>query len=296
MHISRSAIAVLFCGAAAGAQELQPLIARPLTLPRGAVEITVHGTYTNWGGKAAGALNSLDGETLALGADFGVSDRVQLGLGVALPVNPGAAFGTILGSAAFPVSRSLAVRADVGFESYGINGNGTNATHINRYFGGLGMPIKVPIGPTLAFVSGRTGAVQFGHFNNIGANGTGLYIGATDFTELASDVLVVSTGDNNSSTRVGINLPVGLLVQPDPHISVSLLSGYSAVIDIPHSGNSAALHFIPVGLEAVLAPAPRLDIGARFFVDGYVANSGAGSGSLGYLDLRGLMIWMRVRT
>ena len=296
MHISRAATAILLCGAAAGAQELEPLIARPLTLPRGTVEITVHGTYTNWAGNAVGTLSSIDGETLALGADFGVSDRVQLGLGVALPVNPGAAFGTVLGSAAFPVSTSVAVRADVGFESFGINGTNTNTSHINRYFGGLGAAVKVPIGPTLAFVSGRTGAVQFGHFNNIGTNGIGLYLGASDFTELASDVLVVSAGDNNSSNRVGINLPVGLLVQPDPHISFTLLSGYSAVINIPNSGSSAALHFIPVGLEAVVAPAPRLDIGARFFVDGYVANSGAGSGSLGYFDLRALTIWMRVRT
>lgn len=296
MRISPAAIAILLCGGAAGAQEPQPSIARPLTLPPGAVEITLHGTYTNWAGNVLGTRSSLDGETLALGADFGVSDRVQLGLAVALPVNPGLAFGTILGSAAFPVSRSFAVRADLGFESFGFNGTGTNPTHINRYFLGFGTPIKVPIGPSLAFVSGRTVAVQFGHFNNIGTSGTGLYVGASDFTELASDVLVVSAGGDNSSTRVGINLPVGLLVQPDPHISFTLLSGYSAVINIPSSGNSAALHFIPIGLEAVVAPVPSLDVGARFLVDGYVANTGGGSGTLGYLDLRALMIWMRVRT
>src|SRR5690242_7212272 len=115
-------LAVLLFGAVARAQELQPIIARSLMVPAGRVEITVHGTYTNWTGLGT---TSLEGETLAMGADFGVTDRVQLGLAVALPINPGAGFGTVLGSAALGVSKTSALRLDVGFESFGINGNNT---------------------------------------------------------------------------------------------------------------------------------------------------------------------------
>jgi len=55
------------------------------------------------------------------------------------------------------------------------------------------------------------------------------------------------------------------------------------------------LHFIPVGLEAVVTPAPRFDIGARLFLDGYVAQSGgSSSGNPNYFDLRALMFYFRV--
>jgi len=299
MRISRGLIALLLCGTAAHAQELQPLINRPLTLPRGAVDLTVHGTYTNWstGSAAGGAPSSLAGETLALGADFGATDQVQLGLAAALPINPGAGFGSILASSAFAVDRRFALRVDAGFENFGLNGDNTgNISHTNRYFAGVGARIKVPISSTLAFVTGRTGAVHFGQFNNIGDSGTGFYAGASFLTEASSDFLVFSSGNNNSNTNIGINLPAGLLLQPDPHFAVTLQAGYAAVIEIPSSGTSAAFHFIPVGLEAVLTPIPPLDIGARFFLDGYVAQSGGnGSVNIGYFDLRALMLWIRFR-
>src|SRR5216683_25982 len=298
MRISRALIALLLCGAAAHAQELQPLIVRPLTLPRGTLDLTLHGTYTNWGtgNTAGGGPSSLDGETLALGTDLGVTDQVQLGLGTALPINPGAGFGSILASAELAVDRGFALRADAGFENFGLNGDNTgNVSHTKRYFAGVGALIKVPISPTLAFVTGRTGAVHFGHFNNIGDSGTGFYVGASPLTEASSDLLVFSSGNNNSGTNIGINLPAGLLLQPDPHFAVTLQAGYAAEIEIPSSGTSAAFHFIPVGLEAVLTPVPLLDIGARFFLDGYVAQSGGnGSVNLGYFDLRALMLWIRI--
>jgi len=298
MVLSGALIAFFLCSAAVHAEELEPLISRPITLPRGKVDLTVHGTYTNWGtGLAAGGgPGSLSGETLAVGADFGATDRVQLGLAVALPVNPGAGFGTVLGSAAVSVERNVALRFDAGFENFGFNGDSTivNPRHINRFFGGVGVPIKVPITPTVAFVMGRTGALQFGHFNNIGDRGIGLYVGGSLFTEASSDFLVVSGGSDNSGTNIGINLPAGLLLQPDPHLALTLQAGYSALVEVPSTGSSVALHFIPVGMEAVLTPMPLLDIGARFFLDGYVAQSGgSSSGNPGYFDLRALMLWVR---
>jgi hypothetical protein len=118
-------------------------------------------------------------------------------------------------------------------------------------------------------------------------------------------VIVFSFGDSGPLTFdergprdvLGINLPIGLLLQPDPHLALMLQAGYSAVIRISAmtSGNTGTLHFIPVGVEAVVGPTADLDIGLRFFLDGYVGNSG-GSVDLrvGYLDLRALMLWFRV--
>ena len=112
-------------------------------------------------------------------------------------------------------------------------------------------------------------------------------------TEASSDFLVLSGGNNGSSTIIGINLPAGLLLQPDPHLALTLQLGYSVAIST--TGSAQALHFLPVGLEAVVTPAPQLDIGARFFLDGYVAQSGpSASGYPNYFDLRALMLYIRV--
>ena len=191
----------------------------------------------------------------------------------------------------------FALRGDAGFENFGLNGDNTgNFSHTSRYFAGVGARIKVPISPTVAFVTGRIGAIHFGHFNNIGDSGIGLYVGASLLPEASSDFLLLSSGNNNSSTNIGINLPAGLLLQLDPRLAVTLQAGYAVAIAIPRSGSqSTAGHFIPVGLEAVLTPMPLLDIGARFFLDGYVAQSGGnGSGNPGYFDLRALMLWIRI--
>jgi hypothetical protein len=298
MHTCRALLALLLCStAAARAQEVEPLIARPLTLPRGRVDLTLHGTYTNWASGAGGLIpTSLAGESLALGVDFGASDRVQPGLAIALPIDPGAGFGSVLGSIALATGPTSAMRLDAGYERFGFNGNGTAGfNHVNRFFGGLGAAIKHPIGPTVAFLSGRVGAVHFGHFANVGDNGTGLYLGSSFLPETSSDFFVVSGGDNNGPTNIGINLPAGVLFQPDPHLAVTLQAGYSVAIVIPKSGSTSALHFIPVGMEAVLTPNRLVDIGLRFFLDGYVAESGPGGfDRTSYFDMRQLMLWLRI--
>lgn len=306
MIISRALMIFSLCANAALAQELQPVIARPATLPRGALEVTLHGTYTNWATGVTADLSpvAVAGETLSAGLDFGATDGVQVGVATSLPIHPGAGFGSILGSAAFAVSHDAAVRLDAGFESLGFNGDGTGGlNHVNRYFGGIGAPIKVPLSSMVAFVSGRTGAVQFGHFNNIGQAGTALYLGASLLPELSTDLLVVSVGNHDSATAIGVNLPAGLLLQPDPRFALTLFAGYSVAIAIPRSGSGAStqsLHFLPIGIEAVVTPASQLDIGARFSLDGYFAQIGASSdvvaGGPGYFDLRALMVWLRFRT
>lgn len=290
----RRLIALVACAAgAARAQVVQPVIARPLTLPRGAVQVGLDGAYSSFSRIFGPELpGSLEGETVSLGADFGATDRVQLGVAAALPVHPGASFGSLLASAALAFDSRGGLRVDAGFERPGVNGDSTAARTGNttRWFGGLGFPVKVPLSATLAFVSGRAGALDFGHFRNVGSGPIGFYFGATSFVGGTSDLLTVSGEDG--LTRIGINLPAGFLLQPDPGFSVTLLAGYSASIS-DSAGRSEALHFVPVGLEAVVSPAAPLDVGLRFLLDGLVA--GGPAGGPGYFDLRNLVLWFRVR-
>jgi len=296
MTSRRAVLALLLCGTAARAAGIEPLITRPITLPQGKVDLTLQGTYTSWSYGLFGLTRpgSFDGETLALGVDVGATDRVQVGLGVALPVHPSASFGSVLATALFLAEPTFAMRLDGGYERVGVNGDPTqvNVSHTNRYFGALGANIKIPITEAIAFVTGQNGAVQFGHFQNVG-DSAGLYFGATAFTQASSDFLVIS-GGGGSSTIVGINLPAGLLVQPDPRVAITLQAGYSAVFLT--SGVTGTLHFVPLALEAVVTPAPPLDIGARFSLGGYVGASGDDRVSLNasYFDLRAVMVWLRV--
>jgi hypothetical protein len=39
-----------------------------------------------------------------------------------------------------------------------------------------------------------------------------------------------------------------------------------------------------------------MDIGGRFFLDGYVAQTGGSSSGLSFFDLRALMFWFRIHT
>jgi hypothetical protein len=281
-----------------------------VTLPRGALDLTLHGTYTNL---ASGATPGSDvpstytGETLAFGVDYGAGEQVQLGLAVALPIHPGAGFGSVLASTAFALNPGAALRLDVGYERIGPNGEGAaGSDRMDPWLAAVGAPIKVPLSPAVAFVIGRIGAVHLGHFKNIGADPYGLYLGATLLPEASSDFFVFSAGNNNSRTAIGINLPLGLLLQPDPHFALTVCAGYSAAITFPLSGSSEStqvLYFVPVGIEAAVTASRSLDIGMRFFFDGYVAGSGGGgngivgTGPLGpsYFDLRALMLWFRLR-
>src|SRR5882762_7763744 len=131
MHISRALFAFALGGAAAAqAQQLQPLIDRPLTLPRGTLDLVLHGTYHNWAAGAPGAglgdprpagLASISGETLALAIDYGSTDQAQVGLGLAFPINPGAGFGSVVLNGMFSTGPLAALRVDVGYERIGLN-------------------------------------------------------------------------------------------------------------------------------------------------------------------------------
>jgi len=300
MRKSVVSFALLLCASSARAQTADPLLARPLIVPHEKVEVTVHGTYTNWTSASfvVGTSQTLTGETGTVGIDYGIAQDAQVGAALALPVNPGFSFGSVLANFGLGLAPGVAFRVDGGYDRVGFNGDGTDGIdHINMFFGGFGLPLKLPLGPNLAFVSGRTGAAQFGHFNNLGDRGIALYAGVSRLSELACDVLVFNTADKNSGSSIGINLPAGLLVQADPHFAITLQAGYSVAIGLPSSGSAVALHFVPIGLEALVTPTRALDLGARLSFDGYVgASGGNGNQEPGFFDMRAVMFWIRFRS
>jgi hypothetical protein len=94
--------------------------------------------------------------------------------------------------------------------------------------------------------------------------------------ETGADILTVSAGDKHTGTFVGICLPAGLLMQPDPRFALTLRAGYSAVVAIPSGpGTTVVDHFIPIGIEAVFSGLPRLDIGASLIFEDLSRNRAA---------------------
>ena len=276
---------------AAGAQAAE--LDRPITLPQGKIDLTLNGTYANWGNGLFGETQALDGETLALGADVGATGTVQVGLALVLPVHPRASFGSVLVTSIIQMDGRVALRLDAGYDRAGVNGGGDiKSEHTNRWLGGLGVVVKVPIAQGIALVTGQDHAAGFNAFTNIGDAATGFYFGIAGPTQPSTDLIVISGGDGNSETRLGIHPSAGLLAQPDPHLALRLQAGYSAVTT--SSGPGGVLHFVPLSIEAIVSPAAAFDAGARFALDGFVAASDQRiSPRAGYLDLRTLTIWLR---
>jgi hypothetical protein len=216
-------------------------------------------------------------------------------------VAPGAGFGTLVGSVSTQLSPSHGARFDLAYERVGTNGNlapGTSdsALHVKRYIAGVGIPVKVELGPTLAFVSGQTGVAAFGRPRNLGSQGVGLYLGAATFPAGTADNLQISSGSDGSATQIALNLPLGLQFQPDPRVALTFSVAYSGIFEIPQNGGSTqSLHFLPVSFEAVASPVPAVDVGASVMLDGYLASSSGGGSGPGFFDLRAVQLFLRFR-
>lgn len=271
-----------------------PLADRPLNLPRGALELDLAGHYSNWSGTALDS-GSVSGEAAAASVAFGVSSGVQLGATLALPINPGFGFGTVAANGLFSLGRDSAFRVDLGWDRLGTNGSGGFVSAGDTYFGGLGAPLRFKLGQGVALVSGRTGGFELAHFINLGASGTGLYYGASTLGFATGDLLTVahSTGSSSASDSTAINLtvPVGVMLQAADALAFTLWSGYH-LSWFSDGATTSAVHFIPLGLDAVFSPAPALDLGASFNLPGRVG----GDLKAGYTDLRDVAVWVRFRT
>lgn len=299
----RSCLAALVCAAAAHAQDENPLLTRPVTLPRGSVDLTLHGTYSNWYiGPTTEVPSTWTGGTFALAVDFGVTDSLQLGLAAAFPISPAHSFGSVIGSALVAVDGDAAVRFDAGLERVGLNGSDLplSSTHSTRYFGGIGARLRFPVLPTIAFVVGRAGAVEFGAFNNVGDGQAAYYTGASMSPAGSADLVAISGGDAQTPTRIAVSVPAGFLVQPHPAVAVTIQSGYALTTLASNTSSSASgtpvSHYVPLDVElAVSTPLPALELGTRLLFSGCVGQSGMSGREPGYFDQRSLMFWLRLR-
>jgi hypothetical protein len=291
-----AALVLLPCAAFA-APEAYPisLIDRPLILPAGKIEFGLLGNLSNW----SESDTSITGEAGVAGVEFGFGGG-QLGVALALPLNPGFAFGSIAGSAAFAISAQSALRLDFAYDRVGFNGGdnlSTTGSSTNLLSGGLGVPFQVRLAPNLSLVSGRIGAMNFAHFTNVGANGVAIYAGAGDVPFSAAD-LVVITGSTESGggSRLAINVPLGLLIQVAPPFSITLRAGYEGFFAL--SGGGSTEHFLPLGVDAVFATPGGADVGASFSLAGSLNSATATfAGNVpGYLDIQMFTLWLRFRT
>ncbi len=76
----------------------------------------------------------------------------------------------------------------------------------------------------------------------------------------------------------------------------TLRTGYSVVIDIPSESDqsASALHYVPIGTDAVFSPIPQLDVGASFMFGGAVAATGEDN-QYGFTTIRMASLWLRLR-
>lgn len=256
-----------------------PAIDRPLLLPDNTVELTLAGDLSAQQGLGGG-------ESAALGVELGLGEG-QAGLAVAIPAHPGLGFGSVAGSVAYAIARQAALRLDLAFDRSPGNGFRADA---NFYSAGAGVPFELRMGPWLALVGGRLGAVSFAHFVNFDAGGAGQYFGTSSL--YGSSDLVVFVKEEDAGSQLALNLPLGLLVQVAPSVSIVLRSGYEAIITT--GGGNGARHFIPLGLDATFSPTPMLDFAATVLLPGEIADSGTAFGH-GYRDVVLAALVLRLR-
>jgi hypothetical protein len=287
------AILVLLPCAAYAAPEAYPvaLIDRPLILPQGKAEFGLLGNISNW----AVFNNSLTGEAGVLDAEIGLG-KAQLGLALALPLNPGFGFGSVFGSAAFAIAPQGAIRLDFGVDHVGLNGDNTgNTSGANIITVGLGAPFRVRLAQNVSFVSGSVGAMNVAHFTNVGSNGTAAYLGAGGLMFNGADIIALNIATEGDARQLAINLPLGILIQAAPQFSITLHAGYEGLFNLGSGGGTE--HFLPIGIDAVFSTPGGADIGASFSLAGALGTTDSIAGTVpGYADIRMATLWLRFRT
>lgn len=267
------------------------VIDRPITLPAGAVEVDLLGNFSRWSAQSSSA----SGESAAAGIEWGFAGGAQLGLTVALPIQPGFTFGTLAGSALFAVTSATAIRLDAGYDRISLSGNPADVRTFSQdfLFAGLGVPFKVRLSRDLSLVSGETGAFKVGHFTNVGQDGAALYLGAS-FTPISpADLVTISKPLSDSNgTIITVNAPVGLLFQAADALAVTLRTGYLAQI-FTGGGDTSTLQFAPLHADAVISPAPSMDVGLTFGVAGQVTGERL-LAPTGFFDVFDASLWLRL--
>jgi hypothetical protein len=150
----------------------------------------------------------------------------------------------------------------------------------DAFIAGVGLPIKIPLGRRVAFISGSTRARGFGSEPLITASAMASGVTSTLaaygslFTEDLLSVITFSTEQQGStpSTRVVggvLHVPVGLLVEPASWLALSVRTGYRlAFSHVDGGGNNSdvapstkLVHYVPLAIDLVVMPFRRLELG-----------------------------------
>lgn len=186
--------------------------------------------------------SSVNVDMLQFGLDVGIARHLQVGAFTNIETSPQSQLFNGLGSLQYQLLEFAAVRMDLGAQRVDSG---------DLYFAvGLGLPIKLKLTQMVAFISGRPYAY-----------------GAED------DIFQARLGGSNISE---FRVPLGLLFQIGPHLSVAARSGYR------HQGSAG---YVPVGGDVVISYGP-LDLGATVDVAGQIAPDN-GSGYTDQITVRG---------
>jgi hypothetical protein len=198
------------------------------------------------------------GESIAVGFDMGLMDKLQAGAAVFFPVNPNADFGSFLVNGQYNLMDQLNVRLDLGATKYG-----TGTGSATGFSFGLGLPLKWNFTDMIALVSGNTWAIL-----NDNIFGGTIVSGAKVFY---------------------INVPVGVLVQPHEMIGIQARTGFHADILQPDVGNSTTAKSVPIAIDLMANIIKIVDVGFTFSLPGCIESG------CGYSDVRVFNIWAGAR-
>jgi hypothetical protein len=219
-----------------------PLIERPMSLKPSTFQLT--GAYEYQGvlsGSDSGGIGSL-----VFAGDYTLFPQLQVGAIVDVQVSPESGFGGILVNGQYEFLKFAAIRADVGVSHLAGNTDGSF---------GVGLPIRLKLTDMFALISGRPYAY-----------------GAED------DILIAGVGDGSTTV---FQIPLGLLVQLTPHVSVAARSGFREF---------SSAEFVPIGLDATVESG-HFDFGVMFDFAGQIAPDGAP----GFFHTQQFRLWAQLR-
>jgi len=195
-------------------------------------------------------------ESLNIGFNMGIMDKLQAGAALSFPVNPNADFGAFTVNGQYALMDFVSGRVDIGAAKVG-SGMGSST----GFQFGLGAPVKYKLAPMFALTSGSQYATQ----------------GTQDIFYLVA----VSGG-----TFWSFGLPIGILAQPHEMIAAQLRSG----LRFFGGGGGDTATTVPLGIDVFVNVVPMIDVFFTFELPGPVSGSSAG-----YADERDFTIGARAR-
>jgi hypothetical protein len=249
------------------------LIDRPLVAPRGIALVREEVTMG-----VIGDQPWLEGAADVLGFELGVGRGVQIGAQLAFPLTRFPGQGTVLASVEVDISRHAAFRFEGGFERAS-EPSDTLLKDTNGGFLSVGFPARWKLSRTVAITGGGGSGLRSQWLVNYGP-------AYSSFSPFLSQGLFAIRFSASSPPLYSVFLPVGLLVQAHRAIALHLQTGVRASF----AALSPTAIFVPVDLDVVVTPHPRIDLGVSFDLAGATTRA-----AIDYATLMSLGVFLRVR-